>query len=68
MMAEVYGVPFLSFICNVLSIFETEREQEKECASKGEGQRERKNPKQAPGSQLSVHSLTQGSHSQTVRS
>ena len=43
---------------------------ERDRAQVGEGQRESEtqNPKQAPGSELSVQSLMRGSNSQTVRS
>ena len=56
--------PALFFLICFLFIFETDRAQE------GEGQREREtqNLKQAPGSQLSAQSPTQGLNSQTVRS
>ena len=47
-----------------------ERERERERVRMGDGQRGRKtrNLKQAPGSNLSAQSLTQGSNPQTVRS
>ena len=46
-------------------IFKRQRERERERASEpvGEGQRERENPKQAPGCKLSAQSLTRGSNS-----
>ena len=51
-------------------IFERDRERERDRAQAGEGQREKEteNLKQAPGSELSAQSLTQGSNSQTARS
>ena len=56
----------LKIFFNVLFIFKTERDR----VRAGEGQREREtqNPKQAPGSELSAQSPTQGSNSGIVRS
>ena len=54
----------------MFTYFERERERQRDRAQAGEGQREREaqNPKQAPGSELSAQSPTQGSNPQTVRS
>ena len=60
-MAQLVKSPFF-FMFN----FERERERERE--RMGEGQRETKNPKQAPGSELSAQSLTQGLNPQAMRS
>ena len=50
-------------------IFERERERERERDGEGaERERETRNPKQAPGSELSAQSLMWGSNSQAVRS
>ena len=48
-------------------IFERQRERERDRVRMGEGQRERKtqNPMQAPGSELSAQSPTQGWNSRT---
>ena len=45
-----------------------ERERERERTREEQRERETQNPKQAPGSELSVQSQMQGSNSQTVRS
>ena len=47
---------------------EKERERDRVWAGEGQRERETQNPKQAPGSELSAQSPTQGSNSQTVRS
>ena len=49
---------------------EREREREKDRVGVGEGQRKREtqNPKQAPGSELSVQSPSRGLNPRTVRS
>ena len=54
----------------LMFIFEREKESACTCASGGGAERERKTqtPKQAPGSEPSAQSPTQGSNSQTMRS
>ena len=49
-------------------LFIFERERDRMQAGEGQRARETQNPKQAPGSELSTQSPTQGSGSQTVRS
>ena len=49
-------------------IFESEGETEREQGRGRERERESQNPKQAPGSELSAQSPTQGSNSRTTRS
>ena len=66
--------PFYFFSIFLMFIFarERERERERERASMSGGgaerARETQNPKQAPSSELSAQSPTQGSNSQTARS
>ena len=63
---------FYFYFLKCLLIFERERERDR--APAGEGQREREreketqNLKQAPGSELSAQSLTQGLNSRAARS
>ena len=45
------------------SVFERQKETEREQGKGGEREKETQNLKQAPDSKLSVHSLTQGSNS-----
>ena len=53
----------------MLIYFLRERDREKQNMSGGGAEREEiQNPKQAPGSELTAQSPTQGSNSQTVRS
>ena len=47
------------------SLFLRKRERQAECEQKRGRERETQNPKQASGSELSAHSLTQGLNSQT---
>ena len=53
---------------NILKIFVFERERENMSGGMAEREREIQNPKQAPGSEPSAQSPTQGSNSQTTRS
>ena len=61
---------FFDFFLMFYFIFERERERERDRqnVSRGGAERETQNLKQAPGSELSAHSLTWGSNPQTTRS
>ena len=59
---------FCFLIFNVYLFFERVRERERQSVSRKGAERETRNPKQAPGSELSAQSLTWGSNPQTVRS
>ena len=56
---------FFKFFFNVYLFL---RERERQTASRGGAERETKNPKQGPDSELSAQSPTQGLNSQIMRS
>ena len=59
---------FKKIFLNVYSFFERERERDRARVGEGQDERETQTLKQAPGSELSAQSPTQGLNSQTVRS
>ena len=63
----VHRLCSIYYFFNVYSFFE--RDKERDTARAGEGQREKatQNPRQAPGSELTVWSLALGSNPGTVR-
>ena len=60
---NIVAIFFLMFY-----LFLRERQRDRTCAGKGQGERETQNPKQAPGSELSAMSPMRGLNSGSVRS
>ena len=53
---------------NCFDVYLFLRDSKRQCVSRGGTERDKQNPKQVPGAELSAQNPTRGSNSQTIRS